>query len=378
MIPTLLTFNFELLSHMPKDHYTTLGVPRNATKDDIKKAYRRLAHQYHPDKGGDEARFKEVNEAYQVLSDDQKRAQYDQFGRVFEGGQQQGGFEWPGGIRFDFGEGGKGFADFDFSDVFEDFLGMGFGAGTRSRTRERKGKNIQVDLEISFEESIFGGKREIELGKLSRCERCGGSGGEPGTAQVKCSACEGKGNVQKTQRTFLGSFTQVASCPECNGTGKRPEAKCSRCRGKGVEQAVERLEIFIPKSINDGEILKMTGKGEASLHGGVPGDLFARVRVTPHKIFRRQGDDIVMQLSLRMSQAILGGNVDVEMLDGTITLKIPEGTQSGDILKVRGKGAFAASGYGRGNLFVEIRVDLPRKLSKKMKEKIQELKEEGL
>lgn len=363
---------------MAKDHYTTLGVPRNATKDDIKKAYRRLAHQYHPDKGGDEARFKEVNEAYQVLSDDEKRAQYDQFGRVFEGGQQQGGFEWPGGIRFDFGEGGRGFADFDFSDVFEDFFGMGFGGGGRSRTRERKGKNIQVDLEISFEESIFGGKREIELTKLSRCSRCNGSGGEPGTTQIKCSACEGRGNIQKTQRTFLGSFTQVSTCQECNGTGKRPETKCSQCRGKGIEQAVERLEIFIPKGSNDGEVLKMTGKGEASLQGGAPGDLFARVRVAPHKVFKRQGDDVVMQLPIRISQSLLGDTIEVETLDGIIKLKIPEGTQPGDILKVRGKGAFAASGYGRGNLLVEIRVDLPRKLSKKMKEKVEELKSEGL
>lgn len=364
---------------MAKDYYKVLGVPQNATKEDIKKAYRKLAHQYHPDKGGDEARFKEVSEAYQVLSNDSKRAQYDQFGRVFEGGSTgpgQGGFgfEWPGGFRFD-GDIGGG-AEFDFSDVFEDFL-SGFGGG-RQKTRERKGRDIKTELEIPFEESIFGGKRDIELSKLSRCSRCEGSGGEPGSKLESCKTCDGKGNIQKTQRTFLGSFTQVGTCPECQGSGKRPEKKCHECHGKGILNATERIEVFVPKGIREGEVLKITGKGEASVAGGVPGDLYIRIRVRPHENFRRQEDDIVMELPIKLSQAVLGDSIDVEILDGGITLKVPEGTQSGDVLKVRGKGAPSSAGYGRGDLLIQVKVDIPRRISKKTKELIQELKTEGL
>lgn len=367
---------------MAKDYYKTLGVARNASKEEIKKAYRKLAHQYHPDKGGDEARFKEINEAYQILSDEQKRSQYDQFGGVFEGGSRGGeqgssGFQWPGGFRVDFGEQGPGSGDFDFSDIFEDFLGMGFGGGGRARTSERKGKDIRIDLEVPFEESILGAKKEIELGKLARCIRCNGSGGEPGSKTKPCPTCQGKGNVQKTQRTFLGSFTQVSTCPGCFGVGTRPETVCAQCRGKGVEQRVEQLEIFVPRGIRDGEILKITGKGEASLAGGVAGDLYAHVHVLPHKVFRRQGEDIIMALPIKLSQAITGDSVEVSAVDGAIKLKIPEGTQPGDILKVRGKGAYQPSGYGRGDLLVEVKVEVPRKAGKKIKELAEDLKKEG-
>ncbi|MBI3442917.1 MAG: molecular chaperone DnaJ [Candidatus Sungbacteria bacterium] len=368
---------------MAKDYYKMLGIARNSSKDEIKKAYRKLAHQYHPDKGGDEARFKEISEAYQILSDDQKRSQYDQFGSVFEaagrgGDQHSGGFQWPGGFRVDFGEQGpNGGGDFDFSDIFEDFLGMGFGGGGRARTHERKGKDIQIDLEIPFEESILSVKKDIELGKLSRCTRCNGSGGEPGSKTKTCATCQGKGNVQKNQRTFLGSFTQVSTCPECLGAGTRPETVCQQCRGKGVEQRVEQLEIFVPRGIRDGEILKITGKGEASLAGGVAGDLYAHVHVLPHKVFRRQGEDIIMQLPIKLSQAILGDSVEVHAIDGAIKLKVPEGTQAGDILKVRGKGAYHPSSYGRGDLLVEVKVEVPRKASRKVKGLAEDLKKEG-
>ena len=363
---------------MAKDYYKTLGIARNATQEEIKKKYRELAHKYHPDKGGDEKMFKELNEAYQVLSDDEKRSQYDQFGRVFEGGAQQSGFEWPGGFRFDFGAGGTpgGFGEFDFSDVFEDFL-SGFGGAARSRTKEKRGRDIRVDFEISFEESVLGGKREVELSKLARCSRCHGSGGEPGSVLKTCSSCNGKGNVQKTQRTFLGSFTQISTCEYCRGTGKRPETLCSQCRGKGILEALERIEIFIPKGVRDGEALKITGKGEASLSGGTPGDLYINIHVLPHKIFRRQGDDIIMQLPLKLSKAILGDTMEIEAVDGALNFKIPEGTQPGDILRVRGKGAYLASGYGRGDLLVEIKVEIPKKAGKKIKELSQELKKEG-
>ncbi len=368
---------------MSKDYYKVLGVARNATKDDIKKAYRSLAHKYHPDKsGGDEARFKELNEAYQILSDENKRSQYDQFGRVFEGNAAGGGFggAGPGGFRFDFGGEGPGaFADFDFSDVFEDFFGGAFGGGGgRRRQSERKGKDIRIDLEISFEESVFGGKKEIQIEKIGRCARCTGSGGEPGTKFRNCPTCQGMGSVQKTQRTFLGSFTQVSTCVECMGSGKRPEQVCARCQGRGIEPVIERIEVFVPKGIRDGEILKMTGKGEASLAGGVPGDLLIAIHVLPHKMFRRQGDDIVMTLPIKLSQAILGDTIEVETLEGVIRLKVPEGTQPGDILKVRGKGVYASSGYGRGDLLIEVKLDVPRRVSRRVKDITQELREEGL
>lgn len=362
---------------MAKDYYKTLGVARNATRDEIKRAYRALAHKFHPDKGGDEARFKEINEAYQILSDDKKRAHYDQFGTTFDGAGQSG-FEWPGGFRMDFGEGAGAAGDFDFADIFEDFLGMGGIGGTRTRTRDRRGKDIRVDLEVSFRDAIFGVKREIELSKLSRCSRCQGTGGEPGSKIKTCPTCQGKGNVQKTQRTFLGAFTQVSTCQECLGTGKRPEVACSQCKGKGTEYAMEHLEVFIPKGVHDAEVLKITGKGEASTHGGVPGDLYIKLHVVQDKIFRRQGDDIVMQLPIKMSQAILGDTSEIETLDGTIRLKVPESTQSGDILKIRGKGAYAASGYGRGDLLVEVKVEVPKKITRKLKDIISELKKEGL
>lgn len=369
---------------MKKDYYKVLGIPRNATKEDIKKAYRQLAHKFHPDKGGDEARFKELNEAYQVLSDDRKRGQYDQFGQVFEGaGSHQGGFEWPsqggggpGGFRFDFGEGfeGRNFADFDFSDIFEEFLGFN---NSRKRAAERRGRDIKINLEISFEESVLGSKKGIELSKISRCASCSGSGGEPGSKMKNCPTCLGKGNIQKNQRTILGSFTQVTACPECWGSGKRPEMLCRECHGRGVRQILERLEVFIPKGVQDSEVLKITGKGEASLFGGVPGDLYVKVGVRPHEVFRRQGDDIIMRLSLRVSQAVLGDMVEVNTIDGIIKLKIPEGTQPGDILKVRGRGAPLASGYGRGDLLIEIKLDIPKKLDKKTKDLVQDLKKEG-
>lgn len=364
---------------MSKDYYKTLGVARNATKDEIKKRYRELAHKHHPDKGGDETRFKEINEAYHVLSDDKKRIQYDQFGQVFEGGgPHQGGFEWPGGFRSGFSEGGNTFADFDFSDIFEDFLGGLGNSGMRTKTRDRRGRDIRVDLEITFEESILGGKRDLDLFKLSRCGRCHGVGGEPGTEQKICPVCHGRGNVQKTQRTFLGSFTQVSSCSECRGTGKKPEKNCAECKGRGAYDTNEHIEVFIPKGIRDSEILKITGKGEASLSGGIPGDLFINIHVTAHRIFRRQGDDIIMQLPIKLSQAILGDYIEVETVDSSIRLKIPDGTQSGDILRIKGKGAYLSSGYSRGDLLVEMKVEIPRKASKKIREIFQELKEEGI
>ncbi len=369
---------------MSKDYYKTLGVPRNATKEDIKRAYRKLAHLYHPDKaGGSEPKFKEINEAYQILGDDKKRSQYDQFGRVFEGASPfgQGGFEWGregafGG--FNFGEDMRGFADFDFSEVFEDVLGgMGF-PGTKREARSRKGKDIQIDLEIPFEEMIFGGKHEVSLRKLSKCDRCGGTGAEDKSKIKVCEKCGGSGKVERTQRTILGVFSSIGICQDCTGRGEVPETLCKDCGGKGVHQTAERIEIFVPASVNNNELLKLSGKGEASLSGGVPGDLYVKIHVVPSKIYRRQSDDIIMELPVKFTDAALGTHVDVETPDGKIAMKVPEGTESGDILKVRGRGIPHSSGYGRGDLLIEIKVATPRKLSKRAKELIEKLREDGI
>lgn len=366
---------------MAKDYYKILGVPRNASKDEIKRAYRRLAHLHHPDKaGGNEDKFKEVNEAYQILNDEKKRAQYDQFGRVFDGSSSgQGGFEWgqrPFG--FNFGEDFRGFSDFDFSDIFEDVLG-GFGfSGAKREGRTKKGKDIQIDLEFPFEEMIFGGKHEVSLQKLSKCTECGGNGAASGSKVISCKTCHGSGKIEKTRATILGVFSQVSICSTCHGRGETPEVLCKGCGGKGVSARTERIEIFVPAGINDNELLKVTGKGEASVTGGVPGDLYVKVHVIPSKVYRRQGDDVIMSLPIKFTDAALGAKIETKTPDGEIVLKIPEGTESGDILKVRGKGVSHSSGYGRGDLLIEIKVNTPKKLSKKAREVIEELKEEGI
>lgn len=368
---------------MTKDFYKVLGVARNATKDDIKKAYRKLAHEFHPDKGGNESKFKEINEAYQVLGDEKKRAQYDQYGTVFEAGRGPGagGFEWgSGGFGFNSaGGGGEGFGEFDFGDVFEDvFSGFGFGGSSQAQRRSKRGRDIQIELEIPFEEMIFGGRHTIEINKIAGCERCQGGGSEPGTKLQKCGSCQGRGRVERIQRTFLGSFSQVTVCPTCQGRGEMPETPCKECGGKGAVKRNESIEIFVPKGVEDGEMLKVSGKGEASAHAGVPGDLYAKIRITPDKVFRRQGNDLVMLLPIKFTQAALGSSVEVKTPDSAITLKIPEGTESGDILKVRGKGVPSPKGYGRGDLLVEVKVLIPRHLSKKVREQIEKLKEEGM
>ena len=362
-----------------RDYYEILGVSKNSSADEIKKAYRKLAHQYHPDKaGGNEEKFKEINEAYSVLSDSKKRAQYDQFGQNFQDfGRGGSGFQWPGGGAngFEFNFGGDG-QQFDFGDIFEGMFG--FNQNDRGTTRTRKGKDIQIDMEIPFEESIFGAKRVIELRKLNRCHHCNGTGGEPGTKMKKCETCNGQGRVQKTRRTIFGAFAEVSTCPDCLGKGERPETPCKECKGKRVLYGKESIEILIPKGIDNQSILKVTGKGEASQTGGVPGDLYIRIVVLPHKIFQRREQDLSMILPVKFTDAVLGTESIVATLDGEIKLKIPEGSQSGDVLKVRGKGVPSDRFGGRGDLLIELKVEIPKKVSKKAKEAIQELKKEGL
>lgn len=364
------------------DYYEVLGVPRNATKDDIKKAYRKLAHKYHPDKSsGDEKKFKEASEAYQILQDDKKRAEYDTYGRTFSGGGAEGpnqGFD-----GFDFGDfvskNGQGF-EFDFGDIFENFFGGQTGRTASSR-RAKRGADIAVDLRISFEESIFGTERKVLLSKVSYCSVCKGSGAEPGSELEKCFACQGSGRVHESRRSIFGSISSFRECAKCAGKGTVPSKKCSACSGYGVSKKSEEITVKVPPGIRDGEAISMPGMGEAVV-GGMAGDLYVKFTVSKHQIFKRDGANLAMDLDIKISEAALGVEKDIMTLDGLIKLKIPMGVDSGEVLMVRGKGVPQGHGLpgarGRGDLMIKIVVRTPKKVSKKAKELIEELKKEGL
>jgi molecular chaperone DnaJ len=345
---------------MNRDYYDVLGISRSASRDEIKKAFRRLAHKYHPDKGGNETKFKELNEAYQILSDDKKRAEYDRYGRVF-GDSTQGG----AGMGFDF-------SDIDFGDIFEDFLGF-----SPSRTkRQQRGRDISIDLEINFEESIFGTERKLLLNKLTPCDQCAGTGQVAGSKTKTCNVCQGQGSLRETNRSFFGLFTSIKECSNCLGRGVIPEKPCAQCRGQGVLKASEEVKISIPPGMRDGEIIKLSGKGEARAHG-ITGDLYARIHVFPHPVFRREGHDIFMDLELPLSEAVLGSERVVNTLDGKLKVKIPAGIDSGELLKIRSKGV-PYSAEKRGDLVIRVLVIIPKRLSKRAKELIEELKKEGI
>jgi molecular chaperone DnaJ len=355
---------------MAKDYYQTLGVSKNASKDEIKKAFHKMAHQYHPDKsGGDEAKFKEVNEAYQVLSDDQKRAQYDRFGSE---GPQMGGFG-----------GGQGFGGFDFSNFqhsggFEfdlgDMFGDIFGGGRSSRAR--RGADLQTTINLSFKEAVFGVEREIRIKKPSTCTTCKGDGAKPGTHLETCSHCGGKGQVKSIQRTILGSIATNQICDKCHGMGKIPKVPCEACRGKGIVNEERTIKVSVPSGIQHGETLRLSGMGEA-IQGGTPGDLYVHISVTPHKTIVRNGADLVTTLSIKLTDALLGATYAVETLDGMESIAVPAGTRVGDNVLLKGKGV-PVSAHKRGNFIIKLDIKLPEKLSKKAKEVIEELKKEGI
>ena len=357
-----------------KDYYQILGVAKDASQDEIKKAYRKLAHKHHPDKGGEEKKFKELNEAYQVLSDKDKRTQYDRFGSVFEGagaGPASQGFEWAWGkpgadFEFDFG---------NFSDVVEDF----FGFGRTKKRREKKGKDIEADIEISLEETLQPQEREISIYKLIACARCQGMGAEPGTKIQECFSCRGTGEVQQIRRTILGSFTQWAVCPECSGEGRKPEKPCNVCKGDGRINGTETIKFSMPFGVDTNQIIKIEKKGEAGKRGRPAGDLYIRIFVKKHSVFGRKGDDLYISLPVSFSQAALGDEIEITALEGTkILLRVPVGTESGKVLRISGKGIPHFGGYGRGNLYVELIVKTPDKLTKKQKELLERLREEGI
>lgn len=349
---------------MSKDYYKILDIEKGASKDEIKKAFRKKAHQYHPDKeGGDEAKFKEVNEAYQVLSDDQKRAQYDQFGSGafngaggFGGGQGFGGFQ--GGMNFE-----------DLGDMFGDMFG--FGGGSRGHGRQARGNDIQVDVQLTFKESVFGAEKDVQVSKNSTCERCGGNGAEPGTQLKTCDDCNGSGTKVTVQRTILGAMQSRTVCTSCHGQGEIPEQACTTCHGDGVEYKKRTLRISIPAGVETGMRIRVRGEGEAIGAAGMPGDLYVMVHVTSDKRFRREGEKIYSQVDIGFTQAALGDEIQVDTVDGKVKLKIPAGTQAGNKLRIRGKGV--QTNRGRGDHIVIVNVETPKKLSREQKKLLKDL-----
>lgn len=362
-----------------KDYYNVLGVDKKASQDDIKKAFRKLAHKYHPDKGsGDDAKFKEITEAYAVLGDDKKRREYDTYGQAFPGGgssagARQGGSPFGGFDFSQFQQGfGQGGVDFDFGDIFGDV----FGGGRGGRSQTPRGRDISIDLEIPFKDAIFGTTRAVLLAKVSTCSLCRGTGGKPGTELETCSTCNGSGRIHETRNSILGQFTSVRACAACDGSGKIPKEKCPECKGHGVHRKQEEIKITVPAGIDNGEMIRLARQGEA-VKAGVAGDLYVKVHVKPHAVFRRDGTNLIMDLPMKLTDSLLGTTVSVETLEGkTLEVKIPPMKRAEELLRVRGKGA--PFGGGHGDLIIRLEVALPHKLSGKARKTVEELKTEGL
>ncbi len=379
------------LKTMSKDYYKILGVEKNASTDELKKAFKKLAMQYHPDRpGGNEAKFKEINEAFQVLGDAGKRAKYDQFGSDFEqqGGWsgagaswedvmnafRQGGFSARGGSAF-----GGNFGGADFGDVFGDLFGfsdMFGGGGGRHRGRQARGRDIQVDVETDFKEAAFGAEKEITLRKQSACDVCGGTGSEPGSKMDKCATCRGQGQVMQQQRTIFGTVQSAAVCPACQGQGEKPSKKCKHCGGDGILAKTSTITVKIPAGIDNGESIRLAGYGEAAPHSGGAGDLYVRVHARVRRGWEREGFDIYSDLEISFPQAALGDKVEVETLDGLTKILVPEGVEHGQLIRLRGKGITELGHTARGDHYVRVKIRVPKKLSREARRKLEELKGE--
>lgn len=353
-----------------RDYYEVLGIAKGASADEIKKAFRRLAVKYHPDKdGGDEAKFKEINEAYEVLKDPQKRQRYDQFGHAGVGGNGAGTGGYGGNpfegfngqnVHFDFGDGGLG-------DIFSQF----FGGGQRPGREARRGRDVETHVTLSFEEAVFGVERKLELEMEDECSHCHGSTVEPGHSMKTCPTCKGAGQQARVMNTIFGQIQQAVTCETCRGTGKVPEQVCSVCKGKGTQRRSQTITLKIPAGIDDGATIRLQGRGEA-IGGGERGDLYVNIRVKPHKKFTREGDIILSEEHISMPAAALGTEIDVATVDGTVRMKIPAGTQSGTDFKLSSHGVPHLRGNGRGAHIVSVIVDTPTKLTKKQKELLEQ------
>lgn len=347
-----------------RDYYEVLGTNKGASADEIKKAYRKLAKQYHPDMNpGDaeaEKKFKEVNEAYEVLSDDQKRARYDQFGHAgVDPNYGAGG----GGA---YGGGFGGFGDFDFGDIFEGFFGGG-GGGSR-RNGPQKGRDIETNVTLTFDEAAFGVEKEVSYFREEKCEACSGSGAKKGTSAKTCPTCHGSGQEQVRQQTFLGAMMTTRTCETCHGEGKIIDSPCEACNGKGRVGKTVKKKVKIPNGIDNGQTVSLRGEGGAGVKGGPNGDLFIHVRVKPHPVFKRSNFDVLMDFPITFGQAALGAELEVPTLDGKVKYTIPEGTQTGTVFRLRGKGIPFLRGNGRGDQKVTVHIEVPKNLSKEQKE----------
>ena len=356
-----------------KDYYEILGVKKTASEADIKSAFRKLAHKYHPDKtGGDEAKFKEVSEAYEVHSAKKRRAEYDTYGKTFAGGGGPGaGF---GGFDFSNFQGfngqnfnGQSF-EFDLGDIFGEFFGGG--------GRTRRGRDISIDIELSFKESIFGTERRVLITKTGTCDLCRGTGAKKGAKLITCKTCNGKGELRETRNSFFGAFSTNTVCPKCHGKGELPETPCEKCRGEGVVKQEEEIHIVVPAGVEDGEMIRMTGKGEA-LPGAGSGDLYVKLHVKSDSTFTREGNDLAMTLPVKLTDALLGSTYRVRTLTGDTMIEIPAGVVHGEMVRVRGEGV-PHGRNSRGDLLIRVDIQFPKKLSKTAQELIEKLKNEGL
>ena len=354
---------------MSIDYYQILEVEKSASQDDVKKAFRKLAQKYHPDKkNGDEAKFKEVSEAYSVLGNEQKRKEYDSYGRTFAGGQGQ-----PGG--------GQGFGGFDFSgfqqgDINIDDILRGFGGFGGGQAQARRGRDISMDVEVSFKDAVFGTQKKVLIAKVSKCSECEGSGAEKGSEMETCTTCNGQGKVHETRSSFFGTFQTVAECPTCAGVGKTPKKKCKACAGAGVRKQEQEITISIPAGINNGEMIRMNGLGEA-VKNGEAGDLYIKVHVAEHDTFKRSGANLVVEVPLKLTDALTGTTYNLTTLEGKkLEVNITPMKKTEEVLRVKGYGVL--QGSERGDILLRLSVSLPHKLSSEAKKLVGQLKEHGL
>ena len=344
-----------------RDYYEVLGVGRDASDSDLKGAFRRLARQYHPDVNDSpdaEERFKEINEAYAVLSDTERRAAYDRYGHA--------------GVR-----GAGGTPDFtvdfsDFADIFGEFFGFGRAAG-QSRNVPRRGADLQYRMDLTFEEAVFGIDKEIEITRDEVCSRCNGNRAEPGTSPVQCTTCNGRGEVRQARQTILGSMVQVTTCPSCGGSGTTIESPCNNCSGRGLERQTLKKVVTVPAGVDNGNQIRLAGEGQPGTNGGPNGNLYIIINVKSHRYFRRRERDILLDLEVNVAQATLGADVPVPTIDGEATLKIPSGTQPGKVLRMRGKGVPHLRGTGRGDQLVMVNVNVPKSLTSEQRQIFEDL-----